>query len=49
MARRPRLDMAGYHHVLNRGVARSNIFTSSADKDKFLQILCKACKLSDVE
>ena len=48
MARRPRLDMAGYHHVVNRGVARSNIFTSSADKDKFLQILCKACKLYDV-
>jgi REP element-mobilizing transposase RayT len=48
MARRPRLDMAGYHHVLNRGVARSNIFTSSADKDKFLQILCKACKSYDV-
>lgn len=48
MARRPRLDMAGYHHVINRGVARSNIFTSSSDKDKFLQILCKACKLYDV-
>ncbi|MCX6062181.1 MAG: transposase, partial [Campylobacterales bacterium] len=48
MARRPRLDMAGYHHVINRGVARSNIFTSSTDKDKFLQILCKACKLYDV-
>lgn len=48
MARCPRLDMAGYHHVINRGVARSNIFTSSADKDKFLQILCKTCKLYDV-
>ncbi|MGZ8546849.1 MAG: transposase [Sulfuricurvum sp.] len=48
MARRPRLDMAGYHHVVNRGVARSNVFVSSSDKDKFLQILCKACKLYDV-
>jgi len=40
--------MTGYHHVLNRGVARSNIFISSEDKDKFLLILCKACKLYDV-
>ncbi|MFA5214415.1 transposase [Sulfuricurvum sp.] len=48
MARRPRLDMTGYHHVVNRGVARSNIFTSSSDKDKFLQILCKVCKLYDI-
>jgi len=48
MARRPRLDMAGYHYVVNRGVARSNIFTSPSDKEKFLQILCKACKLYDV-
>ncbi len=48
MARRPRLDIAGYHHVVNRGVARSNIFTSPSDKEKFLQILCKACKLYDV-
>ena len=29
MARRPRLDIAGYHHVVNRGVARSNIFTDT--------------------
>ena len=48
MARRPRLDLAGYHHVVNRGVAGSNIFNSSADKKKFLQILCKACKIYDV-
>ncbi|HHB94621.1 MAG TPA: hypothetical protein ENK88_05720, partial [Campylobacterales bacterium] len=34
MARRPRLDMAGFHHIVNRGVAR----------DKYLEILCKACK-----
>lgn len=48
MARQPRLDMAGYHHVVNRGVARSDIFTSNADKEKFLQILCKACRVYKV-
>jgi len=24
MARRPRIDLAGFHHVINRGVNRSN-------------------------
>ncbi len=28
MARRPRIDLAGFHHVINRGVNRSNIFTT---------------------
>ncbi len=44
MARKPRLDLAGFHHVINRGVAKSDIFKSSKDKDKFLEILCKACR-----
>lgn len=44
MARRPRLDMAGFHHVLYRGVARSDVFLSVNDKNVFLGILCKACK-----
>ena len=47
MARRPRLDMAGYHHIVNRGVARSDVFKSTKDKEKFLQILCKACMIYD--
>jgi putative transposase len=47
MARKPRLDMAGYHHIVNRGVNRSDIFTSPKDKEKFLQILCKACRVYD--
>jgi len=43
MARRPRIDQAGYHHVINRGVARSNVFLGYKDKNKFLEILNKAC------
>ncbi len=35
MARRPRLDIAGFHHIVNRGVNRSNVFESAEDKDKF--------------
>ena len=44
MPRRPRIDLAGYHHVINRGVNRSNIFVDKSDYDTFLKIVCKACK-----
>jgi len=43
MARRPRLDMAGFHHIVNRGVARLKVYRSDEDKEKYLEILCKAC------
>jgi REP element-mobilizing transposase RayT len=49
MARRPRLDMAGFHHIVNRGVERKKIFKWDDDKDKFLEILCKACRLHKVD
>jgi REP element-mobilizing transposase RayT/transcriptional regulator with XRE-family HTH domain len=39
MPRRPRIDLSGYHHVLNRGVNRENIFLSKEDKETFLHIL----------
>jgi len=26
MARRPRLDMAGFHPIVNRGVAKDNVY-----------------------
>jgi len=48
MARRPRIDFAGFHHIVNRGVARGNIYKNSEDKKKFLEILCKACKIYKV-
>jgi len=44
MARRPRLDLDGFHHIVNRGVARINIYRCDEDKEKFLEILCKSCK-----
>ena len=43
MPRRPRIDFAGFHHIVNRGVARSDVYLCLADKDTFLEILCKAC------
>ena len=42
MPRRPRIDLAGYHHVINRGVNRSDIFQDEKDYEMFLKILCKA-------
>lgn len=43
MPRRPRIDSAGYHHIINRGVNRSNIFEDHKDYEMFLKILCKGC------
>lgn len=48
MPRRPRIDLAGFHHVINRGVARSDIYLCNEDKGKFLEILCKACRVYKV-
>jgi len=43
MPRRPRIDLAGYHHVMNRGVNRSTVFVDNDDYEVFLKIVCKAC------
>jgi len=39
MPRRPRVQYHGYHHIINRGVARGNIFLKDDDYLKFLEIL----------
>jgi len=39
MPRKPRVDIPGFHHVINRGVNRENIFLSDEDKKEFLQIV----------
>ena len=48
MPRQPRLDFAGFHHIINRGINRAKIYRVDADKEKFLEILCKACKIYKV-
>jgi len=48
MARRLRLDMAGFHHIVNRGVAKYKVYRSSEDKEKFLEIICKSCSIYKV-
>lgn len=39
MPRKPRIECPGYHHVINRGVNRENIFLCAEDKQEFLKIL----------
>ncbi len=39
MPRLPRIDDIGYYHVLNRGVARRNIFLDDADHEEFLRLI----------
>ena len=41
MPTRPRIDLAGYHHIINRGVNKTNIFNCDVDKDSFMLILNK--------
>jgi REP element-mobilizing transposase RayT len=35
--------MAGFHHVINRGVEKRNVFLNEEDFDTFLDLLCKTC------
>ena len=41
MPTRLRVDLAGYHHIINRGVNRCDVFNSHHDKEMFLQIMNK--------
>jgi len=39
MPRPPRVEQSGYYHIINRGVARMNIFLKDDDFKKFLEIM----------
>ncbi|MCB4764920.1 MAG: hypothetical protein LGB00_03770 [Sulfurovum sp.] len=41
MPRKLRIDLAGYHHIVNR----SAIFVDENDYETFLKIVCKACRV----
>jgi len=40
--------LPGYHHIVNRGVDRMDVFRGDEDKETFLQIVCKACRVYGV-
>lgn len=44
MPRQARVEMCGYHHVYNRGVARGAIYADDFDKNKFIEILATVAR-----
>lgn len=44
MARRPRIDITGYYHIVNRGVERRVVFYDKDDFEYFIDLLAKGCK-----
>jgi len=44
MPRKPRIEMPGFHHVLNRGVEQIKVFLEEKDFTAFMELLCKACR-----
>ena len=48
MPTRPRINIAGYHHIMNRGVDQMDVFRHSEDKDMFLQIVNKMAMIHKV-
>jgi len=42
MPRRPRVERIGFYHLINRGVARGDIFSKPLDFEKFLEIVLEA-------
>jgi REP element-mobilizing transposase RayT len=39
MARKPRIDRVGFYHIVNRGVARANVYLCDDDYLRFLEIV----------
>ena len=40
MARKPRIELAGKYHVINRGVAQMQVFEERADYEYFEELMC---------
>ncbi|MEN8147594.1 MAG: transposase [Campylobacterota bacterium] len=49
MPRRPRIDMVGSYHIVNRGVEQRVVYKDNEDFEMFLTILCTACQLYGVQ
>ena len=40
MPRKPRIEIAGYYHIINRGVEQRDIFQEEEDYTYFEELLC---------
>ena len=44
MARKPRIEIAGYYHVINRGVKQRVVIYDKEDFEYFIELLAKGCE-----
>lgn len=44
MPRKPRLEIAGYYHIINRGVEQRVVFKEAEDYEYFIELLCFQAK-----
>ena len=49
MPRRPRIDMVGYYHIVNRGVEKRVLYKDKDDFHYFLNTLCEASLVYEVK
>ena len=50
MARPLRIEYRGaYYHVMNRGLAHTNIFLNVKDRERFLELIGETCQLWGLE
>jgi len=48
MPRKPRIDIPGFYHIINRGVERRDVFLEQYDYEYFIKTLCESKKHFDV-
>jgi hypothetical protein len=44
MPRKPRLEIPGYYHIVNRGVERRVVFKEVSDYEHFEALMCNSLK-----
>ena len=44
MPRKPRIEIAGYYHIINRGVEQRVVFEEAEDYEYFIELLCFQAK-----
>ena len=44
MPRKPRIEIAGFYHIINRGVEQREIFKETVDYEYFESLMCKYSK-----
>jgi REP element-mobilizing transposase RayT len=44
MPRKPRIEIPGYYHIINRGVEQRDVFIDKEDFLTFEKLLCKLTK-----